>query len=126
MANGEETSCVRWPALIALLSILLLIQTSAIGWLASMIADTEGRTDMAMAAAMKAEMTALSARPDPFTGSMGRRMESALIDRDRAVIETLRRECELTAGKIEARFRAVEKEIDKCHTYFKQHERGSQ
>ena len=101
--------------MVATLSLLVIILAGILTWIADLAHSAEDRADQAIELALGARTIALTARPDPFTGTMGHSMESKLIARDEAVIATLRRECELTSAKIDARFAALEKDVDKCH-----------
>ena len=69
----------------------------------------------AVAVAWEAKTLALSARPDPFTGAMGREMEAKLIDRDRNIMDQIRRECTLTSQRFDAEIAQVRSEIKRAN-----------
>jgi len=115
MAQDSSDVAVTWRGMIAILTLMLIVLAGILTWIADLSRSAEDRADQAIELALGARTIALTARPDPFTGRQGNAMEASLIARDQEMMNTLRRECELTQQKIEARFRSVEKDIDKCH-----------
>ena len=118
-ANGATEAIVRWPALIAVLALLSVGGGGAMGWIANRQSENDEKMQMIGQTALEAKLLAISSRPDPWTGKDAKQQRQEILreisERDTAILDVMRRECRLNIEKIEARFRAVEHDVEQCH-----------
>lgn len=98
-----DEAYVTWPRLLLLLTALVAPLASTSGY--------------ALIVAFDAKEKAIGARPDPFTGTEARHMESKLIGRDQAILDTVRREMTAQVGRIEYAVNELRDAIREMHAH---------